>query len=99
MRVSQDFIVNNRWDFIQHQFQLVERVSWLRAKARQDRWEEEVTLVQDQMGNTVRFFEFRQQEWLARASGLPITQGHRCYAYEQADLWGALAQRAKRTFR
>jgi len=40
----------------------VERVCWLRIRARQDRSQEAITTVKEHMGNTVRFFEYRESE-------------------------------------
>jgi len=72
---------------------LVQRVNWLRAKARVDRWAEELVMVQDQMGNTIRFFKRRSVEWLARAEN-SWHPGHICYAHQQADMWQGLAEKA-----
>jgi len=55
-------------------------------------------MVQDQMGNTIRYFEYRQTEWLERAARDPISEGQRCYAYQQADVWESLARRSKEKF-
>ena len=78
---------------------LVQRVNWLRAKARVTRWTEQFTIICDQMGNTIRFFRYREKEWLNRATRRDAqSDGHRAYAYMQADMWAFLAQRAETKF-
>ncbi|KAG1827507.1 uncharacterized protein BJ212DRAFT_1257730, partial [Suillus subaureus] len=39
------------------------RVNWLKAKARWQRWEEELSLVQHEMGWTVGWFRYKKAEW------------------------------------
>ncbi|KAG1743586.1 uncharacterized protein EDB91DRAFT_1080989 [Suillus paluster] len=39
------------------------RVNWLKAKARWQRWEEELCLVQHEMGWTLSWFKHEQEEW------------------------------------
>lgn len=77
---------------------LVERVTWLREKARLDRSHEAITTVKDHMGNTIRFFKTMKSQWKERAERSPISQGHRCYAYKQVYIWGSLAKRAEEKF-
>lgn len=78
---------------------VVERVNWLRAKARFDRWTEEFTAIRDQMGNTIRSFQNMQDKWLERAERAEQqSEGHKYYAYLQADVWGSLASRVKVAF-
>ena len=51
------------------------------------------------MGNTVRSFRFREEEWLTRAKvENPKSTGHRTYAFEQANMWKELADSAERAF-
>ena len=44
----------------------VYRVSWLQAKARCDRWAEELRLVELEMGWTVNWFKQREKQWMER---------------------------------
>ena len=44
----------------------VYRVSWLRAKARCDWWDEELRLVELEMGWTVNWFKQREKQWMER---------------------------------
>ncbi|KAG2089645.1 hypothetical protein BD769DRAFT_1371923, partial [Suillus cothurnatus] len=39
------------------------KVNWLKAKARWQRWEEELRLVQHKMGWTVSWFKYRMGKW------------------------------------
>ncbi|KAG2345460.1 hypothetical protein BDR05DRAFT_879873 [Suillus weaverae] len=39
------------------------RVSWLKAKARWRRWEEELSLTQHEMDWTIGWFNYQQEEW------------------------------------
>jgi hypothetical protein len=51
------------------------------------------------MSNTIRYFQYKEAEWLRRAERNNIqTEGHRCYAYKQADVWKTLARRAQMKF-
>jgi hypothetical protein len=50
-------------------------------------------MVQDQMGNTIRFFKQQHVEWLTRAEK-SSNPGHICYACQQADMWEGLAVKA-----
>jgi hypothetical protein len=45
---------------------IVYRVHWLKAKARRDRWAEEVTVLVHEMDWTMWFFEHRASEWRRR---------------------------------
>ena len=49
------------------------------------------------MGNTIRYFNWRQEQWLSRA-GTHNGPGHVAYAYQQADMWKALADKAQEKF-
>jgi hypothetical protein len=52
------------------------------------------------MGNTIRGFTHRTVEWLERAERTEQrTEGHRCYAYQQADIWESLRSRVEKAFR
>lgn len=51
------------------------------------------------MGNTIRYFEKMEAEWMERAQRAEQqSEGHRCYAYEQADIWKSLAIRVGKAF-
>ena len=75
------------------------RVEWAQSVARADRWEEEVTLLQEEMRRVVQFLEWRSSDWLAKAdiradSVSPAVQaGLSAYAKEQSALFHNLAVR------
>lgn len=78
----------------------VYRVTWLRAKARYERWKEEDILVQDEMQRTINFFHKQKGYWELRASksldsGL---KGHGSYASQQAVMWQKMGEDAQQTF-
>jgi hypothetical protein len=68
------------------------RVSWLRAKARQERWMEEYITVRGEMGNTIRYYEEMMEQWEKRAQASENDQlpGHSSYAHRQANMWKSL---------
>ena len=43
------------------------RVEWAQCAARADRWEEEVTLLQEEMRRVVEFLEWKSGDWLTKA--------------------------------
>ena len=66
-------------------FCLVYCVNWLRAKACQDRWKEELLIVQHEMKWTVRWFKHQIKEWTARLNKRVEENkpGHVVYAKKQ----------------
>ena len=71
----------------------VYRVSWLRAKARFNRWEEEVELLEHELKWTMLWFDHQKTLWAKRAdeSEQMVLQGHACYAWKQVQLWEKMA--------
>jgi hypothetical protein len=67
----------------------VSRVNWLRAKARYDRWKEDLVLVKNEMMWTLAWFEKQEREWKRRALWAETHRmhGHRCYAEKQVIMW------------
>jgi hypothetical protein len=64
----------------------VYRVNWLKAKARYERWSEELKLVQHEMFWAISWFQKQEEKWALRA--LQSTQkGHQAYAEKQASMW------------
>jgi len=78
----------------------VYRVNWLRAKARCDRWGEELKLVTHEMSWVVLWFQHQRLVWEERAenSNRAGKPGHRIYAFKQVDLWQRLESRTRRQF-
>ncbi|KAL1712057.1 hypothetical protein EV715DRAFT_171635, partial [Schizophyllum commune] len=69
------------------------RVSFLRAKCRWERWEEEARLVSHEMLWTHLAFERQQHTWQAAGDAAGSSTngaGWAAYAYDQADMWGSL---------
>jgi hypothetical protein len=75
-------------------------VNWLRAKARFDRWTEELTIVKQEMGWTILWFEYQANLWRERSemedSVLP--KGHKAYATKQQKLWNAFKRNSFERF-
>lgn len=72
------------------------RAEWAKMKARQDRWNEEYQLIQEEMRRTVAYLEWKARWWRAqttrRAVDDPVlAQGLVAYAERQADLLERLA--------
>jgi hypothetical protein len=76
----------------------VYRVNWLRAKARKERWEEEMELVVSEMGWTTNCFKRYEGIWKQRAEEA-TRPGHIAYAWKQSSTWGKWARTAEETFR
>lgn len=82
---------------------VVYRVNWLRAKARYDRWKEEHNLVRHEMEWTVKYFQYRENEWEERRKAITEDSrraaGLQCYAAKQAGLWRTFSEKAMARFR
>ena len=76
----------------------VYRVSWLRAKARHERWSEEHILIPNEMNWTRLFFLNKVKEWAELKDLAPDKPGHVCFAEEQVNIWRQLAFRATKAF-
>ncbi|KAG2063992.1 hypothetical protein BDR04DRAFT_1036483, partial [Suillus decipiens] len=75
------------------------RVNLLKAKARWQRWEEEeLSLVQHEMGWTVGWFKYKKVEWEQRYQQA-TKHGHQTYAQWQVILWEKFLQDAKNAFK
>ena len=73
------------------------RVSWLKAKARYDRWSEEIHLVQHEMCWTTLWFKHQEKEWEQRVT-MNAHPGHQAYAAKQQTLWGNFRKKAEEAF-
>ena len=67
------------------------RVEWAKARARADRWEEEVVLLDEEMRRVLVFCGWKASWWAEqppRREGLsaPLAEGLQAYAAEQADM-------------
>ncbi|KAJ7049316.1 hypothetical protein C8F01DRAFT_1002463 [Mycena amicta] len=76
------------------------RVQWSKAKARRDRWVEEVEIIREEMRRTLRSLETVQKEWLERAGGragadAELVAGARAYAMRQHSIYEGIARSFK----
>ena len=87
----------------------VYRVHWLKAKARRDRWAEEVELLRSEMDWTQAYFRAQAHHWEVRRNKVGSKdiqagdlengyRGHKCYAYQQEALWLKFADLAAERF-
>ncbi|KAF7324858.1 CxC2 domain-containing protein [Mycena kentingensis (nom. inval.)] len=72
------------------------RVQWTKAKARRDRWIEEVELIREEMRRVLRSLETVQAEWREREKGRDgadkeLAAGARAYAKRQAAIYGKMS--------
>jgi len=72
------------------------RVEWAKAKARADRWEEEVVLLDEEMRCVLVFCEWKQAWWKQQiASRLEVSpelaDGLSAYAHKQAAMEAGIA--------
>jgi hypothetical protein len=83
----------------QRHFYKVLRVNWLRAKARRDRWQEELKIVESEMEWTLRYYGFLKEIWSERAewSVKCKLEGHKSYAEKQMWLWGKMQETTRKT--
>ncbi|KAJ7772385.1 hypothetical protein B0H16DRAFT_1305461, partial [Mycena metata] len=73
------------------------RIEWAKVRARSMQWQEEVDLLEEEMGRVVRFFFWRAEQWKAQvgrnghAEG-PQLEGETAYALRQAAVQMELAE-------
>jgi hypothetical protein len=73
------------------------RVEWCRLSARADRWDEEVSLLKEEMKRTISFLQWKAREWDARAGlrqysvAVDFQKGLAAYAAKQAAVFHELA--------
>jgi hypothetical protein len=75
----------------------VERVMWLRAKARHERWKEEVMIVENEMTGIKLWFEHQIQVWEDRKQR-STSSGHRVFAAKQVWVWMTFLSDASKFF-
>jgi hypothetical protein len=72
----------------------------LRAKARHQRWKEEITILENEMIWTQLWFQHQIQVWQERqnmAAG-SLTDGHKVYAAKQVWVWKTFLEDARKSF-
>jgi hypothetical protein len=99
-RMEECMSCRSQYCYITHAL-LVYRVSWLRAKARFDRWSEEFRLVGYEMQWTVNWFRWKEKQWRSRLMDMEDEEsppGLDCYCHKQILLWSSLADEAQTKF-
>jgi hypothetical protein len=78
----------------------VTRVNWLRAKARNKRWEEEGLILKHEMIWTQQWFEHHKQKWEKRMEDAKRASrmGHHAYAAKQVRIWLRFGEHARTEF-
>ncbi len=77
-------------------FHATVRIEWAKTKARAERWQEEVRLLQEEMRRAIVDMEWRAQLWTNRVHARPnvssdLLKGLMAYAYKQADIQTSFA--------
>ncbi|KAJ7201941.1 hypothetical protein B0H12DRAFT_1063385 [Mycena haematopus] len=77
------------------------RVEWSKAKARRDRWVEEVQLLREEMKRVLRMLRWTQQEWQGRVDGrdsidTELRAGLAAYAQRQVYVHRQIAEAFER---
>ncbi|KAL1657411.1 hypothetical protein GGF50DRAFT_122033 [Schizophyllum commune] len=72
------------------------RVEWAKARARSERWREEVLILEEEMHRVLRYLRWAGDAWAARADAGPmqdmyIRAGLRAYALRQRALLASVA--------
>jgi hypothetical protein len=80
---------------------LVYRVNWLKAKARFDRWKEELFLVKNEMQWTMLWFQNEANVWKERSEmeDDDLPKGHKAYALKQQKLWNEFLTKSSERFK
>ena len=73
----------------QNKTKIDDRINWLRAKARYDRWKEELQIVENEMKWTISWIGYHEKQWKKRLKEVDKKDlaGHRCYAEKQMSVW------------
>ena len=81
---------------------------WAKCQARAERYEEEVALILEEMGRTLRYFEWKQSWWLSLQSQrgqlkppppVDVQRGLQAYALRQANIFDSLIMSFARKWR
>jgi hypothetical protein len=74
----------------------VYRVNWLRARAQNNRWTEELNLTFHEMEWTVRWYVHKAEQWQFRRNAEEgagtVSRGRRAYAEKQMAMWNELGR-------
>jgi len=75
----------------------VHRVGWLKARARYERWKEELQIVKQEMVWTILWFKHYEQEWERRYKTYH-KPGLKAYAAKQKNVWKRFREKAEKRF-
>ncbi|KAI5895150.1 uncharacterized protein SCHCODRAFT_01087923, partial [Schizophyllum commune H4-8] len=76
------------------------RVEWAKARARSERWREEVMLLEEEMQRVLRHLAWTGQEWAQRADALPTRDAYMCHGLRAYALrQRAIVEAVARSFR
>jgi hypothetical protein len=75
----------------------VYRVSWLKAKARYERWDEELKIVKHEMCWTILWFKHQEHVWERRFVE-HVEPGLQAYAAKQRHIWERFKKNAEDSF-
>jgi hypothetical protein len=86
--------------FLHDIYFLVTHINWLCARARHQRWEEEIVIVKHEMVWTQLWFGHQVQMWETRRSNafFAMSKGHEVYAAKQVWVWNQFLNDAKKCF-
>jgi hypothetical protein len=73
------------------------RVEWAKSKARADRWQEEITLLTEEMRRVLRYFEWKASWWRTQQdrrsqASVDVRDGVAAYAQKQTTVVNKLAR-------
>lgn len=73
------------------------RVEWCKARARAERWYEEIVLLNEEMRRSVMYFRWKSRDWEGRRDSTINNDevsraGLRAYALQQADMFFNMAR-------
>jgi len=74
----------------------VYRISWLRAKAKKERWEEECILLRSEMEWVPNYFLKKADEWKDLADG--CSHDKQAFAFAKSEMWQLLHRQARSAF-
>lgn len=69
----------------------------MKAKARYERWKEELDLVRNEMYWTMLWFEYQKKVWEEQVDNVE-EPGHKAYAAKQMDIWQRFQNSAEKDF-
>ncbi|EIW81842.1 hypothetical protein CONPUDRAFT_54267, partial [Coniophora puteana RWD-64-598 SS2] len=73
-----------------------DRIQWMRAKCRRDRWREEIIILQEEMKRVPKSFQYEANKWADRVQNGGA--GYSAFAHGQQARWNNLKQMAEATF-